>query len=267
MKTEKTTGSYDSFELFTCMDIPENPKAAVVIVHGICEHLGRYDSLAAGLLAQGFAVYRFDHRGHGRTGGERGYLNNFNQLADDTNFMVELARKETGLPVFVIGHSMGGFTAACWGAKYPGQAAGIVLLGALTHDVNQVFAGVPAGVDVHAPIPNQLTDAICRVPEIRSAYAEDPLCLKAFTIGLAYTLKDGVAWVAENAAKFADPVLVLHGESDMIISKQDSFQFFDKISSEDKQLKIYGKCFHEIFNEYCRDEVISDVIHWLENRI
>ena len=60
---------------------------------------------------------------------------------------------------------------------------------------------------------------------------------------------------------------MLHGEKDGLVSVQDTYQFFAATPSKDKQMKIYGGLFHEIFNEYCRDEVINDVLHWIEARI
>lgn len=268
MQTEKMTESFDGFRIYAKKDVPEAPRAAVVVVHGLCEHLGRYDYLTEKLNGRGFAVYRFDHRGHGRSDGSRGHVGDFSLLVDDTDFIFGQAKRENpGLPVFVLGHSMGGFTAACYGAKYPGKAAGLILSGALTHDDAGAFASLPAGLDPLTPIPNELTDTICRVPEVRKAYAEDPLCLRSFSAGLGYALKDGVAWLGENAKSFADPALILHGECDRIVSRTDSVKFFSEISSEDKQLKIYGKFYHEILNEYGKDEVIGDIVGWIVRRL
>ncbi len=146
LKTEKMVSSYDGFQLFTRKDVPENVKAAVIVVHGLCEHLGRYEYLTEKLNAHNFSVYRFDHRGHGKSDGERAYLEDFNCLVDDTDFMMERAKAENpGLPVFLIGHSMGGFTVACYGAKYPGKVDGLVLSGALTNDEAKSFGPITGG--------------------------------------------------------------------------------------------------------------------------
>lgn len=267
-KTEKMVGSYDGFQLFTRKDVPENVKAVVIVVHGLCEHLGRYEYLTEKLNAHDFSVYRFDHRGHGKSDGERAYLEDFNCLVDDTDFIVEQAKTENaGLPIFLVGHSMGGFTVACYGAKYPGKVNGLVLSGALTNDTAKALDQLPAGLDKHTTFPNDLTDNICRDPRVCKAYADDPLRCRVFTAGLAYAMADGIKWLGKTAVNFKDPVLMMHGECDKIVSYRDSCKFFTSVSSEDKQLKIYGKCYHEIMNEYCKDEVIGDVIRWLENRL
>ena len=268
MQAEKMIDSYDGFHLYARKDTSENAKAVAVVVHGLCEHQGRYNYLTEKLNEHNFSVYRFDHRGHGKSDGERAYLKDFNCLTDDTNFIVDLTKKENPkLPVFLIGHSMGGFTVACYGAKYPGKVNGLVLSGALTNDVAGAFKQIPDGLDPHKTFPNELTDNICRDPKVCKAYADDPLRCHVITAGLIYAMQDGVRWLGENAGEFKDPALLMHGECDKIVSYKDSCKFFTMIGSQDKQLKIYGKCYHEIMNEYCRDEVIGDVIRWIENRI
>ena len=108
-------------ELFTAVDEVENAKGVVLIVHGLAEHLGRYDLVTQELNGAGYTVYRFDNQGHGRSGGERGYLDDFNLFLDDTDILVEKIRAEQyGLPIFMLGHSMGGFITAGYGVKYPG---------------------------------------------------------------------------------------------------------------------------------------------------
>ncbi|MDR1852149.1 MAG: lysophospholipase, partial [Propionibacteriaceae bacterium] len=79
MSKEFKFDSFDSTTLFGTSDVPTSPKAVVLVVHGLCEHLGRYDYLTARLNAQQYAVYRFDHRGHGRSEGQRVYYDDFNQ--------------------------------------------------------------------------------------------------------------------------------------------------------------------------------------------
>lgn len=106
-----------TIELFTKINAVDAPKAVIVIVHGICEHSGRYEHVASHFNRGGFSVYRFDNRGHGRSGGDKGYLDDFQLYIDDADTIVEKAIKENpGIPVFMLGHSMGGFITACFGA-------------------------------------------------------------------------------------------------------------------------------------------------------
>lgn len=114
--------SFDGTKLFVNKEVDMDCRAVCVIVHGLCEHQGRYDYLAEKMHEMGFGTYRFDHRGHGRSEGERTYYDDFNQLLDDVNVVVDMAVSEnSALPVFLLGHSMGGFAVALYGAKYPNK--------------------------------------------------------------------------------------------------------------------------------------------------
>ncbi|MEG1943598.1 MAG: alpha/beta hydrolase, partial [Angelakisella sp.] len=243
-------------------------RAITVIVHGLCEHQGRYDYMVEKFNAHGIGTYRFDHRGHGRSEGERTYYSDFNELPDDTHQVVKLAKSEhPNIPVFLLGHSMGGYCVALYGVKYPDMVKGIVLSGALTCDNGRLIADVPAGLDPHQKLPNELGDGVCSVKAVVDAYVADPYNTKTFTTGLCYALNAGVAWLGTRMEEFAYPVLMLHGEKDKLVSVQDTYDFFGRMSSTDRQMKIYGGLYHEIFNEYCRDEVIGDALRWIENRV
>ncbi len=259
--------SFDSTMLFVKSDLPESCRAIAVVVHGLCEHQGRYDYMTDRLNANGIGVYRFDHRGHGRSEGERTFYRDYMDMVADLNVVVDTAIAENpDLPVFLIGHSMGGFCSALYGVKYPDKLKGIVLSGALTHDTIGLIAGVPSGLDTHMELPNELGGGVCSVQSVVECYAQDPYNCKTFTTGLCYEITRGVTWLTEQLTGFEYPVLVLHGEQDALVSPQDSYDFFAKISSPDRQLKVYGGLYHEIFNEYCRDEVIDDAIRWILER-
>lgn len=266
MDKETYIQSFDDTRLFLEADVPAKPKAIIVIVHGLCEHLGRYEYITQKLTDRGFGVYRFDHRGHGQSEGKPIFYNDFNEMIDDVNFVVELAKTENPtLPVFLIGHSMGGFAVTTFGMKYPNKVNGIVSSGALTR-FNREFP-IPPDMPVDSYFPNELADSICSDPAVVEAYKNDPLVGKEVSFGLFYCLFAGVDWNKENSSKLVDPVLLLHGCKDELVSEKDSRDLFGDISSEDKTLKIYAFLFHEIFNEPSKDEVIEDAISWLEKRL
>ncbi|MDR1795171.1 MAG: lysophospholipase [Erysipelotrichaceae bacterium] len=266
---ERTISSFDDTKLYLKTEVPENAKAITVIVHGLAEHQGRYDFVAQKLHEAGYGTYRFDHRGHGRSEGERTFYSDFNELLDDTNVVVDLAFAENpGLPIFLIGHSMGGFTCALYGVKYADKGLkGIVLSGALTADAAGIIITLPADQDPHTKLPNQLGAGVCSVAEVVDWYGKDPYNCQTFTLGLCYALRDGIAWFAPKRAEFQYPVFMMHGEKDGLVSTKDTTDFFALCPSKDKQMKIYGNLFHEIFNEYCKDEVVGDAIAWLNRRV
>ena len=266
---ESMITSFDGTKLYLKKETAPGNRAVIVIVHGLCEHQGRYDYFAQKLHEAGIGTYRFDHRGHGRSEGEETFYTNFNELLDDTNVVVDMAIAENpDIPVFLLGHSMGGFTVSLYGAKYPDKKLkGIITSGALTADNGNLIRGIPKDLDVHARLTNELGSGVCSVKEVVEWYGQDPYNKQSFTPGLCYAIGDGLDWFAERKAGFKYPVLMTHGEKDGLVSVQDTYDFFKEAGSADKQMKIYGGLFHEILNEYCKDEVIGDMIHWIENRI
>jgi alpha-beta hydrolase superfamily lysophospholipase len=266
MENEIYIQSFDGTRLFLKTSIPARPKAIIVIVHGLCEHTGRYDDMTQKLEDRNFGVYRFDHRGHGKSAGKPIFYHDFGELIDDVNFVVNLGKNENPtLPVFLIGHSMGGFAVTAFGMKYPNKVNGIIASGAVTR-LNGA-APVPPSQPIDSYFPNELADRICSDPAVVEAYKNDPLVAKQVSFGLLYSLVAGVDWNKQNSSRLVDPVLLLHGCHDELVSEKDSRDLFGDISSNDKTLKIYAFLSHEIFNEPSKDDVIADVVLWLEKRL
>lgn len=150
--------SFDGTELYGKTDSVADPRGVVVIVHGLCEHQGRYDYLTMRLNAQGYSVYRFDHRGHGRSKGTKVFYSAFDEIAKDIDVVVDRAIAENPeAPLFIVGHSMGGYGAALYGHLHPGKVDGYVLSGAWTRDNKGLGAGaVEADATDLAYMPNEL---------------------------------------------------------------------------------------------------------------
>lgn len=266
---EEFITSFDGTKLYFKSETTPEDKAVIVMVHGLAEHQGRYDYVAQKFHEAGIGTYRFDHRGHGQSEGECAYLTDFNELVDDTNVVVDRAIAENpDKPVFLLGHSMGGFTVTAFCAKYTDKRlTGVITSGALVCMEGNQFATLPKDMDPHIQLPNELGDGVCSVQEVRDWYLEDPLNRKTFSVGLMYACSNGVAWVEENASNIEYPIFITHGEKDGLVGVHNAPWLFDHVSSNDKQMKIYGNLFHEIMNEYCRDEVIADYVRWMEGRI
>lgn len=268
MTSESFFLSYDGTKLYLKKDIPEKPKGIIIIIHGLCEHSGRYDYIAQKFYNNNYGVYRFDHRGHGKSEGKRVYYGKFNEIVDDINHLVDLVkRKYDSIPLFLLGHSMGGFGVAAFGCKYPGKVRGIITTGALTRDNKGLIEGVPQNLPVSKYLPNELAEGICSDTRVVEAYQKDPLVEKEISAGLFYALSSGIRWLRENSDKFTDSTLILHGVKDGLVMEKDSRDFFGDIGSEDKMLKIYPFLMHEILNEKTKDEVVDDIDKWMKKRI
>ncbi|MEG1906171.1 MAG: alpha/beta hydrolase [Gordonibacter sp.] len=267
MNSEFTLQTSDGILLVGRIDAPDAPKAAVVIVHGLCEHYGRYDYVVEQLNAAGYATMRFDHRGHGRSMGKLTYYADRTQIVTDTDLFVARMRATfPQLPLFMIGHSMGGFGAASYGTAHPGELRGYVLSGAWTRDYRGL-AIVDDTLSADQYLPNELGGGVCSDPAVGEAYAADPLVAKEFSVGLLRSVHDGHDWLRANAATFSDPVILLHGGEDGLVSPQDSIDMYGQVSSTDKSLRIYAGLCHEIFNEFKRDRVIRDTVEWLDDHV
>jgi alpha-beta hydrolase superfamily lysophospholipase len=184
-----------------------------------------------------------------------------------------MAKKENeGIPVFMFGHSMGGFITAGYGMKYPDKLNGQILSGAAVIDL-PAFKSIKNSIDFDKnpfqKVPNVLSNLICRDPEVVKAYDEDPLVLKESNVKLlGEAFVKGPVWIENNVKKYKYPCLILHGGNDQIVTNEASKWFYKNISSEDKNLKIYPGCYHEILNEKDeKDVVIEDIHSWIEKRI
>lgn len=266
--------SFDDTKIFYQKDIPEVPKAVVIIVHGLCEHSGRYDYVTQKFNEAGFIVYRFDNRGHGKSGGEQGYVEDFQYFFDDTAKIVKIAAEQyEDFPIFMLGHSMGGFITAGYGMKYPDILEGQILSGAALLE-NEKLTGEIKKDDYFEKhpdekAPNALSDLICRDKEVVKKYEEDPLILKETSIKLlGEAFVKGAKWIEENIENYKYPCLILHGEDDQIVSSDSAEWFYENIPVGDKTIKIYENCYHEILNEKEeKDDVIADIVNWIEDKI
>lgn len=261
----------DGVELYVTRDEVMKPKAALLIVHGLCEHSGRYAQVAEEVTGWGMSVWRYDHRGHGRSGGERGYVDDFHQYLDDAELVVQRMRMaHPGRPLFMLGHSMGGYVAAAYGVKYPGRMIAQVFSGAATI-VLPIFAeyeNLDWASEPRKPVDNALADLISHDPEVVRAYKEDPLVLKQFTQNLVgEVFVKGARWLVERVEHFTCPCLILHGAADQIVTPDASRFFYRKCGAADRELKLYERLYHEILNEPERAQVMADIRQWMETRI
>lgn len=266
---EKWIESIDGTGLYARAAIPGHPKGIVVIVHGICEHQGRYDYVADRLQAAGYGVWRYDLRGHGRSEGTRVFYKSFQEMIGDLDCVVTRAAGENcGASLFLLGHSMGGMIASLYATKYPDRISGVVLTGARTRFNHSEWAEIlPLDEAEETCHETSFGIGLCTDPEVVKAYRADPLVEKHYTAGIRNSCWNGVLWQKAHAGDFTVPVLIMHGEADSIVSPEESGDFFREIGSRDKTLRICAGLYHEILNEPCRDTVIGEITSWLDRQL
>jgi lysophospholipase len=251
-------------------NLMDTPRAVVLIVHGLAEHLGRYDCVTERLNDFGYSVYRYDQRGHGRSDGEKGFFPRYDTLADDVNAMVEFARKENeGLPLFLLGHSMGGMSVVGFSIKHPNKVKGVILSGALCVDLNPAPDDLPADSHAMIPLPDRFSRFICSDPEVVKAYQDDPAVLKEITAGIFLQTKACLKWfnTDKNLTRISYPILILHGGEDKLVLPQNARHLYDNVSSSDKEIKVYKGLYHEILNEKAKDRIIEGIHVWMAKRL
>jgi alpha-beta hydrolase superfamily lysophospholipase len=277
---------------------PGDPRATVQVVHGASEHSGRYERLAGALSARGLAVYAMDLRGHGRTAegtgtGRFGAPGVEGVLADVRALHLVAAEQHPGLPRLLLGHSMGSIIALAAAEADGGDLAGLVLSGplgvdpALTDTVTQLEAAVAGGLGgqpldlgtFNAPFEpaRPRYDWLSRDDAEVDAYLADPLA--GDEVPLTYDYAAGVfgmnvrANTPEGVAGLPDglPVLLLSGQRDPVGGVDAAHVTALARLLRDRGLPVeqhvYPDARHEVFNETNRDEVVADLLGWIDARL
>lgn len=261
---------YNNIKIYAKKDIVKEARANVVIVHGIFEHLDRYNYLVEKLNSEGYNVYRYDARGHGRSEGEKGDLLEFNEFLFDLDIYIDSIKKDSNLPLVLLGHSMGGLVATSYASKYNDKIDYLVLSGACnkTPKAASALRYLPMWLIKKIPYTNKLGEGVCGNKEVVEAYNKDPLVLKKGTFRLMKNaFIRGCDFVNNNIKKISVPTLVMHGKEDGIVVSSTGEWTYNNLVVKDKELKMYEGLYHEIFNEIKKDEVISDLLSWLNKRI
>lgn len=267
--------SVQGIKIYFRQKLPTQPKAIVIVSHGYAEHSGFYVALMEFLASKGYGVYALDHRGHGRSEEERGHIEKFEVFLEDMDAFVDYIQgQHPELPLYLFGHSMGGLISFSYGILHPEKIRGQIFSGAAlgrpegTEWIpNWTFKWIKRFLNRYKVYP-VLSRRGTRNMEIRKYSGGDPLVLKYATAGFFYEfIGRGVQFAQENAARFSLPCLFLHGTDDRIIPHKFSSDIFKKISSEDKELKFYEGLYHELVQEPEREEVMKDILAWLDERV
>lgn len=270
---EGTLAAQDGTALYTQSWLPsEEARGVLVIAHGLAEHSGRYELLAARLVRAGFAVHALDHRGHGRSPGRRANIDRFDSVVADLRALIDTARDQhPGRPVILLGHSMGGAIALTFALRSQEAIAGLVLSApavGVSADVPRLQVLAARWLSVLAPNAGVLklpAEALSRDPMVVRAYVNDPL---VYTGSIpARTLAELLAAMQAFPATVGQlriPVLVLHGTGDTLVPLADCMPVYERMGSPDRSVRTYPELYHEVFNEPERETVIADLLAWLD---
>lgn len=279
-------------------------RGVVQIVHGVAEHIGRYGHVARFLNEHGFLVCGEDHLGHGQTAreGEYGYFaqsDGWTMVVSDVRKLRQLqGEKYPGVPYFLLGHSMGSFLTRTYLCRYPGEVDGAILSGTgqespVLVSLGKAVAGVLCrfkGSNSVSPLIDQLSlgaynkkfkpnrtsaDWISRDEQAVDTYLADPLCTFKPTTGMFRDMMGGLQYIS-NPRYLAQmdpdtPIYLMSGDQDPVGGMGQGvkkvYGFFEKQGTRDLSLKLYPGGRHEMFNELNRQEVLDDLLSWLDKHV
>jgi len=268
--TTGTLTTQDGLTLRTATWRPDGePRRGMLIVHGLGEHLGRWEHVARFFADRGYEVAAFDLRGHGQSGGTRGHVDSFSDYLDDVETVVGSGLVRTDLPWVLYGHSLGGLICAFYlGEDRPHPDAAILSAPAMAAEVPgalRAAAQILGRVTPKLALSNSISgDQLSRDEAVGEAYFADPLVNTKVTAKLGRVMFDAQARSAEATASIDTPTLVIHGSDDPLVPPSASAPL---AALDSVERKVYPGLRHEMHNEPEQDQVLTELAAWLDSTL
>ena len=250
-------------------------KGVILIAHGYAEHSERYNYTAKFFTDKNFAVYAPDHYGHGRSEGVKADVPNFRVFVDDLlSVLVIIQDIEKNIPIFLLGHSMGGAISTILASEAENNLAGLILSGPsirIDGGVSNFIKSISkiiAFIAPHLPLVEFAVEGISKDPEVVEAYKNDPYNYNGkVRARMGREMLRSEELITEQLlSRISIPTLILHGEKDPLVNPECSHIIYSNISSADKKIKILDNLYHEILNEPEKDKVLDIIGNWLDAR-
>lgn len=265
--------SQDGLKLYYRSWLPENAESVVCIVHGLGEHAGRYLHVGDFLSKNGSAVFALDLRGHGLSQGKRGHAKSYDLLLSDIEELLKTARAEyTELPLFLMGHSMGGNLVANYMIRMnTNDIAGFILSSPWFKlafeppkwklELGRFITGVFPGFTQ----PNGLiAQQISKDPEVVKAYVEDPQVHNHISAGLFTHITTAGEYAMEHVDEITTEGLIYHGNADKITDWNSTKSFAERCATA--EWHELENVYHEPHNDLEKDKVLDLILNWITAR-
>jgi acylglycerol lipase len=271
--TEWKWKSSDGLEMYSKVWAPPlKTKGIVCLVHGVGENICRYQADGEALAEGGYVLAGFDQRGFGKSGGQRGHTPSLAAYFNDIDFfLAEILRRYPEQPRFLYGHSMGGVLVLAYTPVRQPKVAGViatapglkssleeqkikVLLAKVLGKILPTFS-LKSGLDVQN---------ISRDPCVGDAYNSDPLNHSFVTTAWGKAMLEAIDIVYENAHRFPQPLLLMHGTNDEVAFPSSSLMFADMAPKDMVTLKMWDGFKHELHTDPEKAEVFKVMIDWLD---
>jgi alpha-beta hydrolase superfamily lysophospholipase len=274
MTTEGTFNGVDGTELFFRVIEPLTaPKAAVILVHGHGDHSGGLQNISESLVNKGYIVYAFDLRGHGKSDGKRGFIQSWDEFRGDLHeFRKLVSLDQPQLPLYIVGHSIGGLITLDYVLNHSSGISGIIAISpAISYEVTpfeQLGISLMGKVKPDYRINKSRNIRLLRKKSaVRAKYYSDRLRHNIVTPGLGSNLIQAIARVGKEAPAITLPFLLQYGLDDKITPPTKLLHFFNHVASRDKQLYEYALLKHRPFDEVGREQFLGDLTGWLDQQI
>jgi alpha-beta hydrolase superfamily lysophospholipase len=254
-----------------------SPRGAVLIVHGLAEHSGRYEHVGRFLAGHGWAAYALDTRGHGRSPGPKVHVGDFAEFLEDVRGVLGRVRdRHAGLPLFLLGHSQGGLVVLQYALRHPDGLAGVVVSSPLLDSHPSLRPSKAFGLAIVAllrlapglRLPSGVDPrAISRDPAVVKAYVEDPLVSHRVSPAWYAALRRAQSEVRAGAARLAVPALVLATPDDRLVDPAAIRSFAGEAPPDRVEQSWWPGLSHELMNEPERERVLQAIDGWLGRRL
>lgn len=256
----------------------KKPKAIILISHGIGEHSGRYQNLLETLDGKGVSFYAADHRGSGKSGGIRGHADKFSRFNEDIKQLYDevLKKENPGVPIILMGHSLGGLIACNYALENPKDIKGLILSAPALWFAFKVpkwkstAAKIVASIFPRLIMGNEIDpDFISSDKEIVEAYLNDPLTHDRVTSKFFVEYLKSAKLATKRIPELKIPLLLVHGTKDRIIDVACTEYIFENTSSKDKTKEVFEGLFHETMNEKVEErvKVLKIISSWILKHI
>ena len=261
-------------DLFYKEWVVENPKASILLVHGLGEHVMRYEHFAQFFNQKGYNVVGRDRIGHGQSPGKRGHAPNFPFLLDEIEFGInQINASAPDQPIIVYGHSMGGILVLSYLIQKKPNIAAVIATGPSIElvipppAILKLFGSMMAGVFPTYTQSNGINPKdVCSDPEVVKKYIDDPLVHNQISAKMGTDLLNAIDLLASYSGSITTPTLIMHGKNDAIASYKGSEKFSNNVKGP-VDLKIWDGLHHEIHNEASQQQVFEFTLEWITKTV
>ncbi|MBT3181420.1 MAG: alpha/beta hydrolase [Deltaproteobacteria bacterium] len=267
---------FNGFRCYYQHWFPDKPKALLIMVHGLGDHIGRSNEFVSFLGCKGYACALYDQRGHGLSEGKRGHIHSFDTWLDDLDAFISFSKNELNedVPIFLIGGSLGGLIALNYVQKTGKKIRGLVAVSPAIIPTIAIpnwlrkFVRTVGKVLPSLTVDNRLNwDHMSNDPEEKKALIDDQLFTRRISFRAAIEIERKLEYVMTLACRIYIPTLMIAGAGDLICDPVGAKRFTDGLSSADKQCIIYDGMLHDVIHDVGRKRVMEDIENWIAKRI